>query len=491
MKVDGALALEFQKQLGAGKVLTKETEMACYAFDSSFLGQLTEYRPDAVVKPDSAGEVAAVMRLASRHRIPVTPRGAGTAQTGGAVPVRGGIVLDLSSLNRIIEVDTDNLQVLVEPGIVHADLNAHLARFGFFFPPDPGSSRMCTLGGMVSNNSSGMRAVKYGTTRQYVLGLEVVLPGGEIIWTGVKGSKALKTVSGYDLTQLMVGSEGTLGIITKIRLKILPMPEKRGLVLAAFDTLEKSGEAVISVFRNRLFPSAIEILDKTAIRAAMLYKPDIVLPQAEAALLFEVDGSPADVVYQAEKIAGVCGPLAGHVEWTDDPVKFGKLWQARQVVGAAAARVKPGVTRVYDGEDICVPITKVPQALRRIQEIGARHGLTIVTYGHIGDGNLHSAVMANLRDPAEVEHARQATDDIHRLALELGGTTTGEHGVGLTRAKYMEEEHGLALEVMRGIKKAFDPDNILNPGKMALETVAMGETASDKTAQDKTAVERE
>ncbi|MGE5576768.1 MAG: FAD-binding oxidoreductase [Syntrophothermus sp.] len=479
MRVAGALALEFQKQLGAEKVLTREADIACYAFDSSFLGQLYEYRPEAVVRPGNVEEVATVMRLARTHRIPVTPRGAGTAQTGGAIPVRGGIVMDLSQLNRVIEVDTDNLQALVEPGIVHADLNAHLARFGFFFPPDPGSSKMCTLGGMISNNSSGMRAVKYGTTRQYVLRLEVVLPSGDIIWTGVRGSKALKTVSGYDLTQLMVGSEGTLGIITKVRLKILPMPEKRGIVLAAFATLEKSGEAVINVFRSRLFPSAIEILDRTAIQAATMYKPEIVLPEAEAILFFEVDGSPADVIYQAERIAAVCGPLASHVEWTDDPVKFGKLWQARQVVGAAATRVKPGVTRVYDGEDICVPITKVPQALRRIQDIGERYGLTIVTYGHIGDGNLHSAVMANLRDPDEVERARQATDAVHRLALELGGTTTGEHGVGLTRAKYMEEEHGLALEVMRGIKKAFDPDNLLNPGKMALDKVTLDKMVPD------------
>lgn len=469
MGLSAAAVAELQRHLGPENVLTTEADIVCYSFDSSFLGQLHEYRPDAVVRPGSTGEVAAVMRLAGTNRIPVTPRGAGTAQTGGAVAVRGGIVMDLSRLARVIEVDTDNLQVLVEPGIVHADLNAHLAKFGFFFPPDPGSSKMCTLGGMVANNSSGMRAVKYGTTRGYILGLEVVLPSGDIIWTGGRGSKALKSVSGYDLTQLLVGSEGTLGIITKIRLKILPLPEKRGIVLAAFDTLEKSGAAVIRVFRSRLFPSAIEILDKTGIRAAVAYKPDMTLPDAEAILLFEVDGSPADVAYQAERIAAVCTPLAGHVEWTDDPARLGKLWQARQVVGAAAARVKPGVTRVYDGEDICVPVARVPQALRGIQDIGERYGLTIVTYGHIGDGNMHSAIMANLRDPGEVEKAKSATDDIHRLALELGGTTTGEHGVGLSRAKYMDEEHGLALEVMRGIKKVFDPDNILNPGKMALE----------------------
>ena len=378
-------------------------------------------------------------------------------------------MMDLSGMNRILAFDLENLQVVVQPGIVHAEMNKALARHGFFFPPDPGSTKMCTLGGMVAFNSSGQRSVKYGTTKQYILGLEAVLPTGERIVTGGVRSRALKTVAGYDLTGLLTGSEGTLGIITRIRLKVLPLPEKRGLVVAFFDELEATGQAVVQVFRRRLLPSAIEIMDKTAMQAATLYRPDLTLPAAEAMLLFEVDGSPAEVAYQAQSISGICRQFAREVEWTDDPQRLSDLWAARSVVGAAAGRVKPGATRVYIGEDICVPITEVARALRIIQSLSVKYDIPIVTYGHIGDGNLHAAPVINPNDPGEIERVKQIGDEIHRMALELEGTTTGEHGVGLTRASYMEEELGFSLQVMRRIKRALDPLNILNPGKMALD----------------------
>lgn len=464
-----AIANELKQIVGEEHVLTKPTDLLVYGYDCSYETRLRRRHPDIVVRPGSAEEVAAVVKVAAREKIPVTARSAGSSQTAGPVPVQGGIVVDMLRLNRILEYDLENLQVIVEPGIVHARFNDLMKPHGFFFPPDPGSSKFCTLGGMVANCSSGMRAVKYGTTRHYVHGLEVVLPSGEIIWTGGQKSRALKSVSGYDLTQLLIGSEGTLGIITKIRLKVVPIPEKRGVALAAFKVLEDTGRAVQEIFRQKALPSAIEILDAGAIRTVVNHDPSTGLPtEAEALLLFEVDGSPAEVAYQAKRIADICAPLAFQVEWSDDPAAIGRLWSARQTLGAAAARLKPGSSRVYDGEDICVPIGRIPQALRRIATLAEEHGLFVVTYGHVGDGNLHAAIIADFRDPQEMGRAQKLAEAIHWLALELGGTVTAEHGVGITRMQYMEAEHGPALAAMRLIKQALDPDNIMNPGKMAL-----------------------
>jgi len=460
---------KIEKIVGRENYFPAEADRICYAADSSMLSQMNKWVPDLVVRVMTTEQVSAILALANEEKVPVVPRGAGTGQCSGAVAHQGGIIMDLTGMKGIVSMDLDNMQVMVQPGIVHADLNKELAAHGFFFPPDPGSTKMCTLGGMVSNNSSGQRSVKYGTTKQYILGLEVVLPTGEIMVTGGVRSRALKSVAGYDLTGLMIGSEGTLGIVTRIRLKVLPLPEKRGLVVAFFDKLEAAGDVVVQVFRRRLFPSAIEIMDQSAIHAANLYKPELALPDAEAMLVFEVDGSPPDVAYQARAISAVCEQTARKVEWTDNPDRLATLWAARGVVGAAAGRIKEGATRVYIGEDICVPVNRVAQALRTIQTIGAKYDVPIVTYGHIGDGNLHAAPVIDTREPAEIEKVKKIADEIHHMALDLEGTTTGEHGVGLTRAEYMEEELGFSLQVMRRIKGLLDPHNLLNPGKMSLD----------------------
>lgn len=457
-----------QSIAGERQIHSSKAERLCYAYDSSLDAQLHQYLPDAVFTPENVSDIVKVMRFCHDQHIPVIPRGAGTGQCGGAVPVRGGVVIDICRLNKVLSVDTDNLQVLVEPGVVHADLNTQLAPTGFYFPPDPGSSKMATIGGMISYNASGMRAVKYGTTREYVLGLEVVLADGTVITTGGQYCHALKTVSGYDLTKLFVGSEGTLGIITKARLKIAPLPEKKGIAIAAFARLADAGRAVVEVFRQHIMPSAIEILDASAIKAVKAYKPDITLPDAAAVLFFEVDGPPPAVSYLAQRIATVCQDLAQHVDWTDEPSKVKTLWEARSVVGAASGRVRPGATRVYIGEDICVPITEVGAALEGIQAIGKKYDTIIVTYGHVADGNFHSAPVIDLANQEEVRKVQQVADEIQEMALRLGGTVTGEHGVGIVRAKYMEREHGPALNVMRRIKQALDPNNIINPGKMGL-----------------------
>lgn len=463
-----AVLARLEAAVGAENVLSERLDRLVYAYDGSFSTRRQPALPAVVVRPGSAGEVAAVMRIGYEHGVPVTPRSAGTGLAGGAVAVRGGILLDMLRLNQLVEFDLENLQIIVEPGMVHARLNELLQPHGFFFPVDPGSSKMCTLGGMVANNSSGMRAVKYGTTRNYVLGLEAVMPDGTLLWTGGQKSRSIKSVSGYDLTQLLVGSEGTLGIITKIRLKVVPVPERRGVVFASFGDLHALGRTVVELFRQKAAPSAIEVLDGAAIRAVNLLRPDANLPEVAGILMLEVDGSAVDVPYQAQKCADVCRERCIEVRWTDDQQEIQRIWTGRQVAGAAAARVQPGGSRVYDGEDIGVPINRVPEALVRLQAISRESGIPIVTIGHVGDGNLHAAIVADFLDEGQLEKAQAVADTIHRMALELGGTTTAEHGVGISRAVYMEEEHGPALDVMRAIKRAIDPKNLLNPGKMGL-----------------------
>lgn len=463
------IAAALRRLVDPERVLSDPTATASYSYDSSFATRLQPYPPDVVVQPLNTEETAAVVRWCYDNDVPLYPRGASTSQSGGAMAVRGGVIVDMSRMNRIVEMLPENLQVICEPGIVHAHLNKALAEHRVFFPPDPGSSNMCTVGGMVANNSSGLRAVKYGQTRQYVLGLEVVLPGGDVIETGGVGSRALKSVSGYDLTGLFVGSEGTLGIVTRMRLKVLPLPAKRSVALAAFQRLEDAGQAVKRVFQRGILPSAIELLDRHALDAIARMRPDVELPPTGDVLVFEADGDPVAVAETARQIAEACEGLALTVQWSDDAERARRLWEARRLVGAAIARARQGYTRVYAGEDICVPITAIPTALRGIHDLGEKYGIYVAVYGHVGDGNIHAAPIIDMRDPEQVERAKAMVDDIHNLALDLQGTTTGEHGVGIVRAQYMEREHGPALALMRLLKRTLDPKNLMNPGKMALE----------------------
>jgi glycolate oxidase len=451
------------------RVLSKETDLITYSYDASFETQLNPRKPQVIVIPQSTKEVSKCLGLANEYKIPVYPRGAATGQTGGAVPTKGGIVIDLSKMNRILEIDHENMQVIIEPGVIQADLNTALKPYGLRFPPDPGSSNMCTIGGMVSNNSSGLRAVKYGVTRNYVLGMEVVLPTGEVIVTGGAKSRALKSVSGYDLAHLMIGSEGTLGIVTRLRLKILPQPSARGVVLCSFKRLEDAGEAVNKVFRSGLQPSAIEIMDINCTRAVNMMKPELKLPEDnEAVLVFEVDGGKDEATSQVKRLRSVVEEFTNYLKFSDEPNECEQLWQARKIVGASVGLLKPGGFRVYGGEDICVPISRLPETLRRIQTMSEKYDIVSGIYGHVGDGNLHTGPVVNKNNHVEIENVQKMIDEIHDLAIEMEGTTTAEHGVGIVRAKYMDIEHGPAMEIMRAIKKTLDPNNILNPGKMAL-----------------------
>ncbi len=452
---------ELRAIVGKERVSDDPAELYCYSFDSSYIRGNADY----VVRPQTAEEISRIVKVAAAHRVPIVPRGSASGLTGGSVPVKGGIVIDMGSMNHILEVEVDNLQVLIEPGVIHRALNNELVRHGFFFPPDPGSSDMCTVGGLIANGGSGMHSVKYGTVKDYVMALEVVLPNGDIINTGCK---APKTSSGYDLTRLFVGSEGTLGIITKARLKIHPLPETKAILVATFDRIEDAGRTAVTVLSSGVTPAAMEIMDGSAIDAVQKIDPSLGLPDVEAMLLFEVDGYKEAVARQTEKICQICERFGGKTVVAKNKDEEERLWAARRLVGVAITRLNPGKVRVYEAEDIGVPIKQVPFMLKKIQEIGRKHGLPLVTYGHIGDGNLHTGIAIDLRNEDEWKRVHAVKDDIYEAVLELGGTVPAEHGIGVIRASLMSKAHGGGYEVMKAIKKAIDPDDIMNPGKMGL-----------------------
>ena len=450
-----------QEIVGNERVSTSSAELYCYSCDASQIRGM----PDYVIRPISTEQVSEIVKLAYEKEIPVVSRGAGTGLAGGAVPVEGGIVLDMSSMEKIVELDLDNLQVIVEAGVVQAKLNKALEPYGFFFPPDPGSSAMCTIGGLIGNDGSGMRSVKYGTTRDYVLGLEVVMADGTIINTG---SKVMKSVSGYSLTDLFVGSEGTLGVITKAILKVRALPRERSVLLASFDNPELAGKAVVKTLSSGIVPSACEILDRNIIQAINTYDPNIGIPDAGAILLFEVDGTENSVREGIEMIEEVCKSLATSIKTASDKAERDEIWAARRLVGAAISRLDPMRTRVYVGEDVGVPIKELPGMLHKVREISEEFDLPIMTYGHIGDGNLHTGMCIDVLEDADWEKLNKAADRIHHEAHAIGGPVTAEHGVGGARADFMKIEVGNAIDVMIAIKKALDPKGIMNPGKMGV-----------------------
>lgn len=451
---------ELRKIVGV-RLSVSPSELYCYSSDASQVKGM----PDYVIRPKNVDEVSRIVKLAYESNVPITARGAGTGLAGGAVPVRGGIVLDMSGMNRILEIDIDNIQVVVEPGIVQDSLNEALKSYGFFFPPNPGSSAMCTIGGMIAYNASGMRCVKYGTTRNYVRDLEVVLADGTIIHTG---SKMLKSAAGYDLTQLIIGSEGTLGIVTKASLKIAPIPKTRKLVMASFENAEIAGKAVVTVFSKGIIPSACEILDRVTLQVLKRCDPKLVLPLEGDVILFEVDGTESSALEAAERIVEACSPLALSIKLAESEKEMADIWAARKLVGAAISRLDPTKTRIYVGEDVGVPIKMIPELLKRVQQISEEFNLPAMKYGHIGDGNLHVALFIDVLNKEEWNRLNQVADLIHRTAIELGGTVSSEHGIGASRAEYMLAQWGPVLEVMRTIKKALDPKGILNPGKLGL-----------------------
>jgi len=452
---------ELEDIVGVNNVWTDKLERICYSKDMS----VHSVEPDVIVFPANTAEVSRIMELASSRRIPVTPRGAGTSVTGAIIPCYGGIVLEMTKMNRIKKIRRRDRYVIVEPGVVLKDLNDALAP-SFFFPPDPGSSAICTLGGMVSLNASGIRAVKYGTTRDYVLAAELVLPNGRIIRTG---TIAPKNSSGYDLTRILTSSEGTLGVITELTLRILPTPEYVAFATASFKKIEDAGEAIAAIVKSGIQLSAGEIIDTISIKVVN-EAMNLDLPEVEGMLLLEIDGHKTAVRDSMNAVLRICKEYDGiNVRSTDDPEERASMWQARSRLVAAFSRYKPGKRLIPIGEDIGVPISIIPAAIKEVQRIARKNNIIIASFGHIGDGNLHATFITDVRDAKEWETVERVGREITEAALRLGGTITAEHGIGIAKAPFVEMEHGYGHKLMRDIKSQIDPANIMNPGKLGFD----------------------
>ena len=422
------------------------------------------HRPDAAVWPATAEEISAILKLANKDRFPVVPRGAGTSLAGLAVPEKGGVILDLVRMNKIISVSVTDRLAVVQPGVVYADLERALAPHDFFFPPDPASGTVATLGGNVATNAGGIKGAKYGTTKDYVLSLQVVLPDGRVMRTG---SKCMKSSSGYDLTKLFVGSEGTLGVVTEITLKINPKPSLTSTAMATFEDLEDAGRAVSEIMHSGILPSALEVVDQQTL-IAINQNTDLNLPEVEAILIAETDGhTREETQFQLNKVIEIFKKNnASTVKQAATNEEAEALWTARKSAYAVMSRINNSLAV----EDLSVPMSKVPNILKTISDLAKKYDLKIPTVGHAGDGNLHPTISYDSTNPDEVKRVEQASAELFEKVIELGGTLTGEHGIGLAKAPFMTMEHDpVSMDVMRSLKKSFDPNNILNPGKMALE----------------------
>ena len=466
LQTSSAIVDRLRAVLARDRVIDDPATLEPYAYDASFWSLRMQRRPDAVVVPETTADVVATMRIAAETGTPIVPRGAGTGQTGGAVAARGGIVVSFARMRRIIEIDRPNLQTVVEPGVVFADLQLGLADRGLFFPPDPGSGRACTLGGMVANNASGPHAVRWGTTSAYVLGAEVVLADGSVIVTGGEHSKALKSSSGIDLTKLFVGSEGTLGILTRLRLRVQPRPPARAVCLAAYASVDDTVLSLDDLFAAGVLPSTAELLDRSAVEAIQRYRPELGLPDGEAVLFIEVEGTPDHVASAVRYVEGIVKQRASTTRFAEQESEIQQLWAARSGMAAASALMHPDKHRIFAGEDLAVPLSEIPRTIRTARDIAAELGIAVIFYGHFGDGNVHSAILIDPANADEVKRADELADRLHRLALGVGGTVTGEHGTGAVRQQYMRLEHGAALDVTKKVKSTFDPRGILNPGKI-------------------------
>ncbi len=462
--IDARIIKELKQTLGAERVLDSPVDRVAYSYDATW----AEALPDVVVLPLSTAEVSATLRIAHRERIAVVPRGAASGLSGGAVPIMGGICLCLTRMNRILEINPEELVAVVQPGVVNMDLQQAVGRYGLFFPPDPASWDMATLGGNVAENAGGPRCLKYGVTKDYVLGLEVVLADGSVMRTG---GRTIKNVTGYDLTGLIIGSEGTLGVVTEITLKLLPKPAARSTVLAIFDHIEAACQAVNRVITSGVLPLTTELMDGDCIRAVQRQR-DYGLPEdADAVLLIDVEGWPEALQREVDLVQAACEAAGARaVHCAHGEAEAERLWAARRAISPALAELGDKL-----GEDIAVPRSRIPEMVMRIRAIGRKFDLRTPIFGHIGDGNLHPYLICDRSDAAMMARVRQAAEEIFLAAIELGGTLSGEHGIGLAKRDYLERAlDPVARAQMLRLKRLFDPHNILNPGKLFAET----ETAS-------------
>lgn len=461
-KISPSFIKAIKKVVSDNSIFVDQTNLEKHAHDET---EDLNYLPEMVIKPESTLQVSNIIKLCSEFNIPVTPQGARTGLSGGALPIFGGVALSLEKLNSIIDIDTDNLQITVEPGVIVQELQEAVVKLGLFYPPDPSSKGSCFIGGNIAENAGGPKAVKYGVTKDYVLNLEVVLADGSIIWTG---ANVLKNATGYNITQLLVGSEGTLGIVTKAVLKLIPLPKFDRLLLVPFKSIENAAQAVAAIFKAGITPSGLEFMERDAIEwtinfmgGSQITIDDDVL----AHLLIEVDGNDESVLMDdLEDILNVVESFnCGEVLFAEDQAQKDKLWEIRRKVGEA---VKSHST--YKEEDTVVPRFRLPELLKGVKTIGASYGFKSVCYGHAGDGNLHiNIIKGNLSDKEWNESLKEAIKEIFELTISLGGTISGEHGIGYVQRDYMTIPfNSLQLQLMQQIKDVFDSKGILNPGKI-------------------------
>ncbi|WP_045213028.1 FAD-binding oxidoreductase [Desulfonatronovibrio magnus] len=453
-----SLEKEFAKIAGQENVLTQEADLHAYSYDSAVLDQV---RPGIVVRPADSESLGKVVRLCNEHGLKLTVRGAGTNLSGGTVPHPGGVVCLTTALDKILEINQDDLYAVVQPGVITAKFAAQVASKGLLYPPDPGSQAVSTLGGNVAENAGGLRALKYGVTKDYVMGIDFFDVSGNLVRTG---ARTVKCVTGYNLTGLMVASEGTLGVFEKIILKLVPPPKAIKSMMAEFDNVQAASETVSSIIAAKIVPATLEFMDNFTIKTVENFRGAGLNTEAAALLLIEVDGHPAQVEDDAAQIVDICNAHgAVKVRQAENEQERAAVWQARRDALPALARVRP--TTVL--EDATVPRSKIPAMMKALERIADEFKLTIGTFGHAGDGNLHPTILTDKRDVQEWERVHKAIDAIFDEALALGGTLSGEHGIGLAKAKYMHLEHGTAaIEYSRKLKEVMDPGNILNPGKI-------------------------
>jgi glycolate oxidase len=454
--LDRSVIKALRNIVGPANLFTGPEELVVYSYDATRAASL----PGAVARPFSAEEVSRIVTLANQERFPVVPRGAGTGMSGGSVPVQGGVVLSFERMDRILELDEQDRIAVVQPGVITGDLQREAESRGLFYPPDPASAPFCTIGGNVAECAGGLRAVKYGVTRDYVLGLEVVLPTGEIIRTG---ARTLKSVAGYDLTRLIIGSEGTLGIVTEITVRLLPLPESVHTLAAWFPDAGTAASVLSGMAARRILPRAFELVDGASLRAVARYLKSDIPSGADAMLLIETDGPEAAAGQEIKAIEDICRQTgATVVVRARNKQEQDRLWTMRKSISPALNALKPKKIN----EDIVVPVSRIPGLLREIGAIAARYGVLIACFGHAGDGNIHVNVML---EESERPRAEAAVKEVLTAVVRMRGSISGEHGIGISKAAYLPMEAGpAALAVMKRIKQALDPNGILNPGKIFL-----------------------
>jgi glycolate dehydrogenase FAD-linked subunit len=453
-----ALIREFKAQVGEGDVFADPADLMTYSYDAA---PLEPVMPALVVRPATSEALSRAVRLCNQHGLPLTVRGAGTNLSGGTVPLPGGVVVVTNALSRILEINSEDMFAVVEPGVVTAKFAAAAQAQGLFYPPDPGSQAVSTLGGNVAENAGGLRGLKYGVTRDYVMGLQFFDVNGESVKTG---ARTVKCATGYNLAGLLVGSEGTLGVFDRITLKLIPLPAAQRAMTAVFDHADRASETVSAIIASHIVPATLEFMDNFTIRAVEDFSHVGLPVDAAALLLIEVDGHPAQVQEEAERVEALCRQHgAVSIRVARDAAERTKVWEARRSALSALAKLKPTLVL----EDATVPRSKIPAMVKAVGDISRQYNLSIGTFGHAGDGNLHPTILTDKRDKAEWERVEQAIAAIFDHALALGGTLSGEHGTGIAKAGFLEKETSPAtILYSRRIKKALDPKNILNPGKI-------------------------